>query len=134
MTKASLQTPNKAMTGIVGLDEITGGGWPRESATLIEGGPGTGKTVLALQSLVNGARFFDEPGIFVACEESSKRVIANAAKFGWDLPALQRKRLFFLDAQPKADLIQSGSFDLFGMLAALTAKAKAMKARRIVFD
>jgi len=134
MKKVSLQTPSKAMTGIVGLDEITGGGWPRESATLIEGGPGTGKTVLALQSLVNGARYFEEPGIFVACEENSKRVIANAAKFGWDLMALQRKKLFFLDAQPKADLIQSGTFDLLGMLAVLTAKAEEMKAKRIVFD
>jgi len=125
---------HKAPTGIAGLDEITGGGWPRGNATLIEGGPGSGKTVLALQSLVNGARWFNEPGIFVAFEESSIRLVANAAKFGWDLPALQKKKLFFLDAQPKADLIQSGTFDLTGMLAILAAKADEMGAKRIVFD
>jgi circadian clock protein KaiC len=91
----------KAPTGIIGLDEITGGGWPRGTTSLIEGGPGSGKTVLAMQSLVNGARQFNEPGIFVAFEESSRRLIQNAAKFGWDLPGLQRKKLFFLDAQPR---------------------------------
>ncbi len=124
----------KSLTGIKGLDEITAGGLPRGSATLLEGGSGSGKTVMALQSLVNGARLYNEPGIFVAFEESSARIIANAAKFGWDLPALQRKKLFFLDAQLKSDLVQSGGFDLIGLLAALTAKADEIKAKRIVFD
>ena len=49
-------------------------------------------------------------------------------------PELRRKKLFFLDAQPTPDLVQSGNFDLSGMLAALEAKAKEMGARRIVFD
>ena len=90
----------KAATGIVGLDTMTLGGLPRGRLTLIEGGPGAGKTVLALQTLVNGARHIGEPGIFVAFEESSRRIAANAASFGWDLPALQDEQLFFLDAQP----------------------------------
>jgi circadian clock protein KaiC len=124
----------KALTGIAGLDEVTGGGFPRGKTTLIEGGPGSGKTILALQTLVNGATLFNEPGIFVAFEESSKNLIANAGKFGWDLPALQRKKLFFLDAQPNPDVIQSGGFDLTGMLAALGAKAEEINAKRIVFD
>jgi circadian clock protein KaiC len=124
----------KALTGIAGLDEITGGGLPRGRATLFVGGPGSGKTVLALQTLVNGARFCNEPGIFVAFEENSRQIIANASCFGWDLPALERKKLFFLDAQTKPEMIQSGNFDLSGMLAALAAKAKAIGARRIVFD
>jgi circadian clock protein KaiC len=128
------QNPAKAPTGIGGLDQITGGGLPRGNATLLEGGAGSGKTVLAMQSLVNGARHYNEPGIFVAFEESSKRIIANAAKFGWDLPDLQRKKLFFLDAQPRIDLVQSGNFDLTGMLAALSAKADELGAKRIVFD
>ena len=128
-------SPNgKAATGIPGLDEITGGGLPRGRTTLVVGGPGSGKTILALQFLVNGARDLGEPGIFVAFEETSKRIVANAEGFGWDLPELHRKKLFFLDAQPKPDLMQSGSFDLSGMLAALEAKAKSMGARRIVFD
>lgn len=118
----------------MGLDEITRGGLPQGRTTLIEGSPGSGKTVLALQTLVNGARQHQEPGIFVAFEESSRQVVANAASFGWDLPALQRKRLFFLDAHPSPDWQHAGGFDLGGMLAAIDVKVRQMGAKRIVFD
>jgi circadian clock protein KaiC len=124
----------KARTRIEGFDAITQGGLPRGRTTLLEGGPGSGKTIMALQTLVNGARFDNEPGIFVAFEESSQRIMANAKAFGWDLADLQKKKLFFLDAQPTPDLFQSGSFDLSGMLAALETKAHEIKAKRIVFD
>ena len=126
--------PTKAPTGITGFDEITGGGLPCGRTTLLVGGPGTGKTVLALQFLVHGAQDCKEPGIFVAFEEDSKRVVANASGFGWKFPELQRKKLFFMDAKPLPDLVQSGDFDLDGMLAALQAQTRAMGARRIVFD
>jgi len=125
---------SKARTGIEGFDEITHGGLPRGRATLLEGGAGSGKTVMALQTLVNGARLDNEPGIFVAFEESAERIVDNASTFGWDLPELQKKKLFILDVQPSPDLVVAGSFDLGGMLAALEAKAKEIKARRIVFD
>lgn len=124
----------KAPTGIIGFDEITGGGLPRSRTTLLVGGPGSGKTILALQFLVHGAQHCKEPGIFVAFEEASKRIVANAASFGWNLGELRRKKLYFMDAQPMSDLVQSGNFDLSGMLAALDAKAGEMGARRIVFD
>ncbi|HMH18344.1 MAG TPA: circadian clock protein KaiC [Burkholderiales bacterium] len=124
----------KAPTGIIGFDEITGGGLPHDRTTLLLGGPGSGKTVFALQFLVHGAQHCKEPGIFVAFEESSKRIAANAESFGWNLAKLRRKKLYFIDAQPKSDLVQSGTFDLSGMLAMLEAQTKAMGARRIVFD
>ena len=127
-------SPNKAPTGITGFDEITGGGLPRGRTTLLLGGPGSGKTIFALEFLVHGARTFKEPGIFVAFEETSKRILANTHSFGWNLPGLQRGKLSFLDAQPTPDLVQSGGFDLCGMLAALQAKVKQTGARRIVFD
>jgi len=129
-----VQNPGKAETGIDGFDEITHGGLPRGRTTLLEGGPGSGKTLFALRFLVHGAQDRHEPGIFVAFEETSKRIVANAENFRWNLPELQRKKLFFLDAQPTPDLVQSGGFDLGGMLAALGAPVKAMGARRIVFD
>jgi circadian clock protein KaiC len=128
------KSPDKSPSGIPGLDEITRGGLPRGRSTLIVGGPGTGKTVLSLQTLVNGAALLNEPGIFVAFEENSKRIISNAATFGWNLPKLVRDKIFFLDAQPSPDLITSGGFDINGMLAALDAKVKKMGASRIVFD
>jgi circadian clock protein KaiC len=130
-----VSAPAKASTGIAGFDEITGGGLPRGRTTLLVGGPGSGKTILALQFLVHGARECSEPGIFVAFEEASKRIVANAESFGWKLGELrQKKRLLFMDAQPMPDLVQSGSFDLGGMLAALEAQSVEMGARRIVFD
>jgi circadian clock protein KaiC len=128
------QARAKAPTGIAGFDEITGGGLPRGRTTLVEGGPGSGKTVFALQFLVHGATVCKEPGIFVAFEETSKRIFANAESFGWKLSALHNKELSIMDAQPAPDLVQSGDFDLGGMLAALEALAGAMGAQRIVFD
>ena len=129
------KNPAKAPTGITGFDEITGGGLPRGRTTLLLGGPGSGKTLFSLQCLVHGARARKEPGIFVAFEETSKRIVANAESFGWNLGELCRQgKLFFLDAQPTPDLVQSGNFDLNGMLAALEAQSREMKARRIVFD
>ena len=125
---------SKDRTGIAGFDEITGGGLPRSRTTLVIGGPGSGKTILGLQFLMHGAQHCDEPGIFVAFEESSKRIVANAETFGWNLPELQPKKLYFMDAQPAADMAQSGNFDLCGMLAALEVQTQDMGARRIVFD
>lgn len=128
-------TPStKAPSGITGLDEMVGGGFPRGRTTLLVGGSGSGKTILALQFLVNGVQRCNEPGIFVAFEETPGRIIANAETFGWDLADLQPGKLYFMDAQPPYDLVQSGTFDLTGMLAALGAKAAAMNASRIVFD
>jgi replicative DNA helicase len=62
----------KARTGITGLDEITFGGLPAGRPTLICGGPGCGKTLLATTFLVNGAVMFNEPGVFMSFEETSE--------------------------------------------------------------
>jgi circadian clock protein KaiC len=124
----------KAPTGVVGLDAVLRGGLPRGRVTVVFGGPGCGKTVLALQTLVNGARQLEEPAIFVAFEENSGPLIANAGSFGWDLAALQRDKLFFLDATLRPDIVHAGRFETTGILAGLEAKVRALRARRIVFD
>lgn len=130
----------KAPTGIEGFDQLTGGGLPCERTSLILGGPGTGKTVFALQMLVNGARRWGEPGIFVAFEERSRQIVSNAASFGWDLPGLEARQLFFLDARLPSDVVATGGFDLKGLLASLEAKAAQMSQAtggsrlRLVFD
>jgi circadian clock protein KaiC len=113
---------------------MTGGGLPYGRTTMVVGGPGAGKTIFALQFLVHGARDCNEPGIFVAVEESPARIVTNLQSFGWNFTSLMPKKLIFMDAQPTPDLIQSGDFDLGGLLASLGAQAKQIGAKRIVFD
>jgi circadian clock protein KaiC len=133
-SNAAPQPLPKIATGIPGFDELSHGGLPRNRTSLLRGGPGSGKTVFALQSLVNAVRRRQEPGIFVAFEEDTGQVIANAASFDWGLPALARNKLFFLDAKLSPDVVKSGEFDLSGMLAMLKAKKEEIGAKWIVFD
>lgn len=133
-TAAPPQLPSKLATGIQGFDELSHGGLTLNRTSLLLGGPGSGKTVFSLQTLVNAARRRDEPGIFVAFEETTRHIIANAACFNWGLPALARNKLFFLEAHLSPEVVQSGEFDLSGMLAMLKAKKQEMGARWIVFD
>ena len=124
----------KIPSGIEGFDDITFGGIPSARTTLFMGGPGSGKTVLALQALVHGAAHHDSPGIFVAFEEDIASVQANARSFGWNIDGRQKKRLYFLDAQLSPDTVRAGEFDLTALLAGLEAKAQEMGAKLIVFD
>ena len=134
-TKVAAPQPlPKIATGIPGFDELSHGGLPRNRTTLLKGGPGSGKTLFALQTLVNSIRLRQEPGIFVAFEETIREISANAATFDWGLPALNRNRLFFLDAHLSPEVVQSGEFDLKGMLAMLKAKKEELGAKWIVFD
>ena len=71
-------------TGVAGLDDMLGGGLPRASATVVQGGTGTGKTMLGLQFLLEGARQ-GEPGIHFALEETANQLRRIAQGFGWDL-------------------------------------------------
>jgi circadian clock protein KaiC len=80
MAKARRQLP-KAQTGIQGLDEITGGGLPKGRPTLICGSAGCGKTLLAMEFLVRGATEFNEPGVFMAFEETAKDLTQNVASW-----------------------------------------------------
>jgi circadian clock protein KaiC len=125
---------SKAATGIRGFDDLSRGGLPRNRTSMVMGGPGTGKTVFALQTLVNAARDRKLPGIFVAFEEGTDEIFANAATFGWHLPALARTSVFFLDARLSPTVVQSGDFELSGMLVILEAKKRELGAGWIVFD
>lgn len=124
----------KVPTGIRGFDEITYGGLPLGRTTLLRGGAGCGKTVFAVQALVNAARDRGEPGILVAFEESADQIIANAATLGWDIPALAAKRLFFLDASLLPEKLLVGHFDLTHLLNVLQALIQEAGAKHIVFD
>jgi circadian clock protein KaiC len=132
--KSAARHLSKLVTGIRGFDQLSRGGLPRNRTSLVMGGPGTGKTVFALQTLLNGAREGKQPGIFVAFEEAPNEIFANAASFGWPLSALTRSAVFFLDARLSPGVVQSGEFELTGMLAVLEAKKKQLGAAWIVLD
>ncbi len=124
----------KAPTYIIGLDEILEGGLPRGRTTVVNGGTGSGKTLLGLEFLYRGA-LHGEAGLFIGFEESAEQLRQNAATLGWDLASLERdNRLFLLDGRIKPDTLISGDFSLKGLLAAASGKCREMNARRIVID
>src|SRR5688572_27641875 len=87
----------KSLTGIQGLDEITGGGLPRGRPTLVCGGAGCGKTLFAAEFLVRGAAQFGEPGVFMSFEETDAELKANVASLGFDLGGLVRRKKILLE-------------------------------------
>src|SRR5471032_477522 len=87
----------KCATGIKGLDEITDGGLPRGRPTLVCGGAGCGKTLLAAEFLVRGALEFNEPGVLISFEETEKELTANVASLGFDLAGLVRRKKIVID-------------------------------------
>jgi circadian clock protein KaiC len=124
----------KIPTRIEGLDEILHGGLPAGRTTLISGGPGTGKSVLGLEFLYQGA-MSGEPGIFLSFEETGESIRQNAFTFGWDLAALEQSGSFFLiEGQIDPHVLFSGAFNLRGLLAVIEGKAREMGASTIVID
>src|SRR5450759_4350700 len=75
----------KSPTGIQGLDEITNGGLPKNRPTLLLGNTGSGKTLMAMEFLVNGIEMFDEPAVFMAFEEKKDELLLNVKSLGYNL-------------------------------------------------
>ena len=127
---------SKAPTGIPGLDEVTDGGLPRGRTTLLCGGPGCGKTLMALQFLVRGAVDGGEPGVFVAFEESPAELAQNVASLGWDLKDLQARGLLAIDhiRISEGEIVETGAWDLEGMFIRLGAAIESVGANRVVLD
>src|SRR5690606_32885322 len=87
----------KAPTGILGLDEITLGGFPRGRPTLVCGSAGCGKTLLAMEFLIRGATQFDEPGAFITFEETEGELASNVRSLGFDVEELVRQEKLVFD-------------------------------------
>ena len=126
----------KCPTGIQGLDEITGGGLPRGRPTLVCGGAGCGKTLLAVEFLVRGAAQFDEPGVFMAFEETEAELTANVASLGFDLAGLVRKGKIVIDYVhiERSEAQESGEYDLEGLFVRLNHAIDSIGAKRVVLD
>jgi circadian clock protein KaiC len=126
----------KCLTGIQGLDEITGGGLPRGRPTLVCGGAGCGKTLLATEFLVRGAILFDEPGVLMAFEETEAELKANVASLGFDLAGLVRRKKIVVDyvhIEP-GEIQESGEYDLEGLFVRLNHAIDSIGAKRVVLD
>jgi len=126
----------KIRTMIEGFDEISHGGLPMGRTTLVSGTSGTGKTLLAMQFLYHGIKYFDYPGLFVTFEESPKDIIQNAHSFGWDLQELiDQGKLFILDASPDPEGQEVvGNFDLSALIERIQYAIRKYKAKLVSID
>ena len=122
-------------TGIAGLDIITSGGLPRGRNTLVAGGPGCGKTLLATEFLVRGTEV-GEPGVFMAFEESANELITNAASLGFDLESLVRGEKLVVDfvQVERSQIEQTGEYDLEGLFVRLGFAIDRIGAKRVAID
>jgi len=135
-TTAARTTLPKARTGIRGLDEITGGGLPRGRPTLVCGSAGCGKTLMAMEFLVRGATEFDEPGVFIAFEETPEELTENVRSLGFDLDELVASNRLALDYIhiDRGDIEEAGEYDLEGLFVRLGMAIDAVGAKRVVLD
>ncbi|MEK6812829.1 MAG: ATPase domain-containing protein [Nanoarchaeota archaeon] len=116
-------------SGIFGFDVLVEGGFKRNSVNLVAGDPGSGKTIFAIQFLVEGIKK-GEPGVYITFEEKKQKMYEDMLSLGWDLEAYEKQGLFaFLEYTPeqvKRVLVEGG-----GTIEVLIQK---MKAQRLVID
>ena len=126
----------KCPTGVQGLDEITGGGLPRGRPTLVCGGAGCGKTLLAAEFVARGAMQFGEPGVFMSFEETDKELKANVASLGFDLGGLVRRKKILLEHVhiERSEIHETGEYDLEGLFVRLNLAIDSIGAKRVVLD
>jgi circadian clock protein KaiC len=132
----TIQTLPKSLTGIQGLDEITGGGIPKGRPTLVCGSAGCGKTLFAMEFLVHGAMMYNEPGVFLAFEETEKDLAANVVSLGYDLDKLVADKKMVLDHVhvERKEIEETGEYDLEGLFIRLNYAIDSIGAKRVVLD
>jgi circadian clock protein KaiC len=123
-------------TGIKGLDEVTNGGIPRGRPTLVCGGAGCGKTLLATEFLVRGALDHGEPGVFMSFEEKAEDLSLNVRSLGFDLPNLIHNKMLCVDyvRVERNEIEEIGEYDLEGLFVRLGYAVDSIKAKRVVLD
>lgn len=126
----------KAPTGISGFDDLTLGGLPQGRPTLVCGSAGCGKTLFASTFLINGAREFDEPGVFVTFEERPVDIVDNVASLGFSLGQLIEDKRIHIEhiAIDPSELAEVGDYDLEALFLRLELAVAEVGAKRIVLD
>jgi circadian clock protein KaiC len=135
-TQAALPVLQKVPTGIHGLDEITGGGLPKGRPTLVYGSAGSGKTLLSMEFLVRGITEFNEPGVFMSFEETEDELSTNVGALGFNLKSLVDSNKLLIDhvSVDRAEIEETGEYDLEGLFVRLNSAIDSVKARRVVLD
>ncbi len=121
-------------SAIVGLDKVLRGGLPTGRTTAVIGGPGCGKTVFAMQFLMNGWTQFGEPGLMISFEESPSNLTSNFAEMCPSFSETVDAGVYLVDGRVPVDTTQSGSFDLGGLLAIVSAVVAERGVKRIAID
>lgn len=139
MAKGKSETSNfkfpKSPTGIKGLDDITTGGLPKNRPTLLLGNTGCGKTILAMEFIVNGIVLFDEPAVFMAFEEKTDELVLNVKSLGFDLEKhLADNKIYLEHVQLDRNVLQAGKYDLEGLFVRLGQAIDKVNAKRVVLD
>ena len=126
----------KALSGIDGLDEVTAGGLPRGRPSLVIGGPGCGKTMLAAEFIVQGATRYGEPGVFMMFEETADELAANVRSLGFDLDGLVRDGKVAVDyvRVERSEIEETGQYDLEGLFIRLAHAVDSVGAKRVALD
>jgi circadian clock protein KaiC len=120
----------RVKTNIKGLDEMLHGGFLPQTANLVEGPPGTGKSTFGMQFIYNGIRDYSEPGLIVTFEEFPQQYYRDAESFGWDFRQLEREdKLRVIMMSPEVS-----RSDLEGVGGTIETMAREMGARRILID
>ena len=125
----------KCLTGIKGFDEITEGGLPKNRTTLVSGSAGSGKTLLGIDFLINGAIQFKETGVFMSFEETEDELYTDVASLNLNLQGLvsQNKILIEHVVLERKD-IQETDFNLEGLFVRLEHAIDSIGAKRVVLD
>jgi circadian clock protein KaiC len=126
----------KTPTGIEGLDEVTGGGLPKGRTTLVCGSAGCGKTLLAMEFLVNGALQQGEPGVCMEFEEATEKLEANVRSLGLDLRELVKRKKLLVDHVriERNEIEETGEYNLDGLFIRMSHAVRTIKAKRVVLD
>jgi circadian clock protein KaiC len=124
-------------TGIAGLDNILGGGLARNHLYLIEGDPGTGKTTVAIQFLLEGARL-GQKGLYITLSESKTELLEIAQSHGWSLAGVDLFELTqdenHLNAEAQYTVFNPAEIELADTTSAVLAEVERLQPTRLVFD
>jgi KaiC/GvpD/RAD55 family RecA-like ATPase len=151
MREAGQSKSEYVPSGIAGLDDLLGGGYPRGRVILVTGGPGSGKTLMTMQFLIDGVERFDERGVFVSLEESKYHLTNEMRNFGWDLESYEKKnQLAVVDASPLRQIskdvepknqegtqdvrVRGPEFSIQALSTVIRSYVRVTRATRIVVD